>query len=270
MSVLFRPFDWMSEKLIAAFSRTCFFWGGLAFLTWEMLKSLFQNPVSTRLITEQVYQAGVRSVSLVMITAASTGIVMTFQFGIGLEKFGGEIYVPKIVSLSIVRELGPVFAALMVAARIGAGFTSEIGSMKVTQQLDALRALGASPIQRVVIPRVLAVLIALPLLTALANGVGILSGMVLGSGELGLTMNFFFTKVIETIWLKDYLSGFTKSFVFAYGIGIISCYYGLNVKEGTSAIGRATTKAVVMSSIFVVITDVLMTKFFWVFEKWVL
>lgn len=243
------------------------FLGGLGLLTQQIIKELFQKPFYGRLLAEQVFQLGVRSFSIVSITALSTGFVMALQFGLGLEKFGGKFYVPKIVSLSIVRELGPVFAALMLAARVGAGIASEIGSMKVTQQLDAIRALGTSPIKRVIIPRVLGCLIVLPVLTVFANIIGIFGGFVVGVYELGLDPGFYIQKIYGTITLMDYMAGFHKSFVFSLCVSIPSCYYGLTVTDGTRGVGVATTKAVVVSCIFIVISDFFLTKFFWVFER---
>ena len=147
--------------------------GGMALLVKQIVQDLFRGPFYFRLFIDQMYLLGLRSGPLVFVTAASTGMVMALQFGLGLQKFGGKLYVPKIVSLSIIRELGPVFSCLMLAARCGAGITSEVGSMTVTQQIDAIRALGTSPIKKIVIPRVLAALIAFPLLVAFANVIGV-------------------------------------------------------------------------------------------------
>ncbi len=149
--------------------------GGFAILTKQFVSELTTRPLYVRLVVEQIYQIGLMSLPLVFITAGATGMVMALQFGLGLEKFGGKLYIPKIVSLSIVREMAPVFCSLMLAARVGAGITSEIGSMTVTQQIDAIRALGTSPIKKIVIPRVLACLIAIPMLVVAANFVGILA-----------------------------------------------------------------------------------------------
>ncbi|NQZ02785.1 MAG: ABC transporter permease [Bdellovibrionales bacterium] len=245
------------------------FFGGAYFLVTEVSRELWRRPFYSRLVIEQVYQIGVRSLPLVIVTGLSTGMVMALQFGLGLEKFGGKPYVPKIVSLSIVRELGPVFTSLMIAARVGAGITSEIGSMTVTQQIDAIRALGTSPIKKIVIPRVLGCLIALPLLVAIANAIGVYGGMVVAVADLGLDQQFYMQKVYQTILLTDYMSGFMKTFFFALFISITACYYGLNVKGGTKGVGTATTMSVVTSSIFIFVGDYFLTKLFWVFEQWV-
>lgn len=242
--------------------------GGTAILTKKVFVEGFRRPFYFGLVLEQIYQIGIRSLPLVIVTAASTGMVMALQFGVGLEKFGGTMYVPKIVSLSIVREIGPVFTSLMLAARVGAGITSEIGSMTVTQQIDAIRALGTSPIKRIVLPRVLACLIALPLLCVLANIIGIYGGLIVGSNELGLDPEFYMQKVYSTITVVDYIAGFAKSFFFALFIAIPACYYGLNVSNGTQGVGTATTRSVVTGSILILVGDYFLTKLFWVFEIW--
>ncbi len=155
----------------------------------------------------------------------------------------------------------------MLAARVGAGIASEIGSMMVTQQIDAIRALGTSPIKKIVIPRVLACLITLPILVSIANIIGNAGGLVVGAVELNLDPNFYLLKVMTTSTIQDYLSGFGKTFFFALFISIPSCYYGLNVQNGTKEVGIATTKAVVVSSIFIVVGDFFLSKLFWIFEK---
>lgn len=242
--------------------------GGFAILTKQFVSELFTRPIYVRLTIEQIYQIGLMSLPLVFITAGSTGMVMALQFGLGLEKFGGKLYIPKIVSLSIVREMAPVFCSLMLAARVGAGITSEIGSMTVTQQIDAIRALGTSPIKKIVIPRVLACLIAIPLLTVAANFVGIIGGLLVGKNDLGLDPVFYIQKVLQTVIVADFLSGFAKTPVFAFVIAINACYFGLTVKGGTQGVGNATTRSVVTSSITILVGDYFLTKFYWIFEQW--
>lgn len=242
--------------------------GGAWILFMDVLRDVWKRPSYPRLIVEQIYQIGIRSTGLVLITAAFTGMVMALQFGLSLEKFGGKLYVPKIVSLSIVREIGPVFCSLMLAARVGAGIASEIASMVVTQQIDAIRVLGTSPIKRIVIPRMIACLISVPLLCTLGNLVGILGALVVGVAELGLDPFFFYNKVITTITLIDLLTGIGKTVFFAFTISLTACYFGLNVKGGTRGVGLTTTKAVVVASMSVLISDFFLTKLFFVmFEK---
>jgi phospholipid/cholesterol/gamma-HCH transport system permease protein len=242
--------------------------GGTTLLAKQIGHELVRPPLYPKLVIEQIYQIGIRSIPLVFITAGSTGMVMALQFGLGLEKFGGKLYIPKIVSISIVREMGPVFTCLMLAARVGAGITSEIGSMTVTQQIDAIRALGTSPIKKIVIPRVLGCLIGIPILAVAANFIGIIGGLMVGAHDLGLDPVFYVQKVLTTLWMPDFASGFGKTPVFAFIISTVACYFGLNVKGGTQGVGNATTKSVVTSSISILVGDYFLTKLFWVFEQW--
>ena len=237
-------------------------------LSKQVASELMRRPLYFNLITERIYPIGIRSMPLVFVTAGSTGMVMALQFGLGLEKFGGKLYIPKIVSISIVREMGPVFTCLMLAARVGAGITSEIGSMTVTQQIDAIRALGTSPIKKIVIPRVLGCLIAIPILATAANFVGIIGGLLVGANDLGLDPVFYIQKVLNTLWLPDFFSGVGKTPFFALFIALNACYFGLNVKGGTQGVGNATTRSVVTSSICILVGDYFLTKLFWVLEQW--
>ncbi|MGE3261725.1 MAG: MlaE family ABC transporter permease [Bacteriovoracia bacterium] len=235
--------------------------GGILFLIKQTFKELFTPPYYFGLTAEQIVVIGMQSLLLVAITGITSGAVMTLQFGYGLERFGGKLYIPKVVGLSIIREMGPVFTSLMVAGRMGSGMAAEIGSMKVTQQIDAIRALGTSPIKRIVIPRVLAMLICLPLLTLFADMMGLFSGMLVGT-TLGLNPQFFFEKVYESLVFNDYLSGTAKTLFFGFCISIIGCYRGLNTEGGTRGVGNATTWVVVASSISIMIGDFFLTKFF--------
>jgi phospholipid/cholesterol/gamma-HCH transport system permease protein len=187
---------------------------------------------------------------------------MALQFGFGLAKFGGTLYVPKLSSLAILREMGPVFTSLLVAGRIGSGMASEIASMKVTQQVDAIRALGTSPIQQIVIPRVIACCLALPMLTLIADYISLYGAMVVANNEFGIGHDFFITKTLETINLTDLLTGMAKTAVFALFISIAACWRGLNTEGGTQGVGATTTWVVVTSSIFIMISDFFLTKFF--------
>src|ERR1700692_3302540 len=207
--------------LVLEFLQLC---GGIGLLMSQVVRETFTGKIYWRLLSEQILQIGYRSMPLVIVTAASTGMVMSLQYGMGLEKFGGKLYVPKLVATTILREMGPVFTSLMLAARVGAGIASEIGSMVVTQQIDAVRALGTSPIKRIVIPRVLACLIALPILVAFPNVIGNLGGLIVGATELNLDPNFYYLKVMATATIEDYLSGFCKTFFFAIFISVPACY----------------------------------------------
>jgi phospholipid/cholesterol/gamma-HCH transport system permease protein len=242
--------------------------GAYGLLFNSVLRELPKRPFHLKLVIEQIYHIGIKSIGIVFVTAFSTGMVMALQFGLGLEKFGGKLYVPKIVSLSIVREIAPVFCSLMLAARVGAGIASELGSMTVTQQIDAIRALGTSPIKRVVIPRILACLISVPLLAAIGNFIGVFGALIIGVLELGLDPSFFYQKVLATIVITDFVTGCLKTVFFSFFISVTACYFGLNVKGGTQGVGSATRAAVVTSSIMILIGDFFLTKaFFILFES---
>jgi phospholipid/cholesterol/gamma-HCH transport system permease protein len=242
--------------------------GGAGLLFFQVLRQIGRRPLHIYLLTEQIYLIGVKSFGLVFVTAVSTGMVMALQFGVGLSKFGGKLYVPKIVGASIVREMGPVFCSLMLAARVGAGIASELGSMTVTQQIDAIRALGTSPIKRIVIPRILGCLIALPLLCAMADVSGILGALGIEVWELGLDPKFCLEKVYATLTIADFLTGLGKTVFFAMFISLTACYFGLGVRGGTQGVGNATTRSVVVSSMLILVGDFFLTKaFFFLFER---
>lgn len=248
--------------------RFFFILGENAILTQRIFAELVSGPIYFRLIWAQIYSLGYKSVPLIFVVAASVGMVMALQFGIGLEKFGGKLYIPRLVSVSIIRELGPVFTGLMFAARVGSGITAEIASMVVTQQVDAIRALGTSPIRKIVIPRVIGCLVALPLLTGFANLLGVIGGLIVGTTDLGIDPGFYWQKIKWAIGLADYFSGLGKTIFFAFFVSIPACYFGLNVKEGTKGVGQATTRTVVTSSILIFVGDYFITKLFWLIETW--
>jgi len=238
------------------------FAGGYATLCSQMAREILRRPLYFGLIVDQLLFMGVQSLVLVSVTALATGSVMALQFGAGLQKFGGTLYVPKLAALSILREMGPVFTSLLVAGRIGSGIAAEVGSMKVTQQIDAIRALGTSPIKRIVIPRVIASMIALPLLTLLADYIGLFGAMMVSKYELNINTEFFMAKITETLRLADLFTGMTKTIVFAFFISVSACWKGLNTEGGTQGVGNSTTWVVVTSSIFIMICDFFLTKIF--------
>ena len=195
---------------------------------------------------------------------------MALQFGFGLSKFGGTLYVPKLVALAILREMGPVFTSLLVAGRVGSGIASEVASMKVTQQIDAIRALGTSPIKRIVIPKVIACMIALPLLTLFADFIGLFGAMAICLHELNIGTEYFITKAVQTITMTDLLTGLFKTMVFAVFISVTACWKGLTTEGGTTGVGNTTTWVVVAASIFIMISDFFLTKIFFltVYAGW--
>lgn len=236
--------------------------GEVMILTAQVTRELFRRPWEIRLWIAQLDQGGVQSMSITFLTAIFTGMVMASQFAIGLEPFGASLYTGKLVALGIVRELGPVLTALLVGGRVGAGFTAELGSMAVTEQIDAIRALGANPIRKLVLPRVLAMVIALPLLTIIADLVGCFGGIVITMGEVGITLRFGLKQMIETVGVADLVHGIMKSVFFGYFIAIIGCWVGMNTRGGTEGVGLATTHTVVWLSITILVSDFFLTRLF--------
>jgi phospholipid/cholesterol/gamma-HCH transport system permease protein len=238
------------------------FASGFTFLCGNIFREMFRAPFYTRLIIDQVFFIGIQSFLLVAVTGLATGSVMALQFGYGLAKFGGTLYVPKIVALAILREMGPVFTSLLIAGRVGSGIASEVASMKVTQQIDAMRALGTSPIKRIVIPRLIACMIALPVLTLFADYIGLFGAMMVANHELNIGTDFFIAKTMETLWVRDLTTGMAKTMVFAFFIAVTACWKGLNTEGGTQGVGGTTTWVVVTSSIFILVSDFFLTKLF--------
>ena len=214
-------------------------------------------------IRETLRQAeaiGVRSTTIVVITAVFTGMVLSLQTAFALSRFGATPYVGSIVGLALLRELGPVLAALMVGGRVGAGITAELGSMQVTEQVDAIRAMGADPVQKLVLPCVLAATLMLPLLTVLADVLGIAGGMVIADLQYAIAPSFYLQTVTTTVTIGDFFAGVTKTFFFGWLIAMIGCFVGLGTSGGTEGVGRATTRAVVAASIGILVSDFFLTK----------
>jgi phospholipid/cholesterol/gamma-HCH transport system permease protein len=220
----------------------------------------FTRPFYKDELVWQMDEIGVKSISITGITALFTGMVLALQSAYSLAAFGGKFLIGRVVSLSLVRELGPVLTALMVGGRVGSGITAEIGSMTVTEQVDALRSMAISPVRRLVVPRVLATVIMMPVLTAIADVLGILGGLFIAVVELQMTAQDFLSSVWNYLKISDIMSGLGKTFFFGLEIAVIGCYNGLQVKGGAASVGRATTQTVVLASICVLISDFFLTK----------
>lgn len=237
--------------------------GGLAEVFKNSVIEFRKRRPSLDDISAQIVNIGIESLPLIVITAISSGFVMTLQFGLGIEKYGGKPYVPKVMALATFLELAPVFTALMCSARVGAGMASEIGSMKVTQQIDAIRALGASPYQKIYLPRILACLITFPVLTVIMALLALTATAVIAYAELDLGFLFTYQKIITTVSSWEFVCTALKPFGFALCVALPACYFGMNVTDGTKGVGRATTMAVVTGSMLIFIIDYIMTKIYW-------
>jgi phospholipid/cholesterol/gamma-HCH transport system permease protein len=236
--------------------------GEIAALAREILAQVVRGPYDRAAIIAQLEQIGVRSLSIVAITSLFIGMVLALQTAYSLAEFGGKLFVGKVVSLSLVRELAPVLMSLMVGGRVGAGMAAELGTMKVTEQIDALRALATNPIRKLVFPRVFATTIMFPLLTVISCGIGIFGGLLIATGNLHLDASFYLRSVIDTLTYDDLASGVFKTFFFGFAIGLIACHNGLTTTGGADGVGRSTTVTVVTGAITVLIMDFFLTKLF--------
>jgi len=237
--------------------------GGLSVLFFEAIRWALMPPFRRRPVLEQMNKAGVNSFSIVFLTAFFAGIVLAFQTAYTMKKMSAEIYIASLVSLSMTRELGPVFSALVVAARVGASITAEVGTMKVTEQIDALETLATNPIKYLVVPRFLAMAIMLPILTIYADFVGMLGGFIVGVSKLHITPHLYIKKTFDALVYKDIFTGLLKSLVFACIISIVACYEGMRTQGGAEGVGKATTQSVVISCILVIAFDCFFTALFY-------
>jgi len=242
--------------------RTAVWYGGVGLLTAKVFRSLALPPKYFRLVIQEIEVMGVQSLGVALTAAIFTGMVFTIQSAVNMARFGAESYVGPLAALAILRELGPVLTAILVGGKVASGITAELGSMKVTEQIDALRTLGVNYIKRLVVPRVLAALVVFPLLTVLADTVGVLGGMAIMFLERGADVYAYWN--VTTYWVvpKDFLTGIGKSVFFGVIVTLIGCYNGLNTQGGTEGLGQATTATVVHVTMGVIVSDFFLTKLF--------
>jgi phospholipid/cholesterol/gamma-HCH transport system permease protein len=242
--------------------------GGLSQLGWQALVQGLRPPYDLLGVLRQIDMMGVGSLLIISVAGMFTGLVLALQTSYALARFGAKAVSGMIVGLAMVRELGPVLTAMLVGGRVGSGITAELGSMQVTEQIDAMRAMGTSPVKKLVVPRVLAVMFVLPILTLMADVLGILGGMVIMRYEFGVEYFQYYNSMITALKLTDLFSGLGKTVFFGMIIGLVGCYEGLRTAGGTEGLGRATTSTVVTSSLLVIISTFFLTKFFWWLEGW--
>jgi phospholipid/cholesterol/gamma-HCH transport system permease protein len=238
-------------------------------LTFKALRYIFSRPFYWRDTLQQMDVIGVGSLGIVLLTGLFTGMVLALQSSVEMRRFGATIYIGRLVGASAVRELGPVLTALMVAGRVGAGMAAQLGSMKVTEQIDALNVIGTDPIKKLVTPRLLAALIMLPILTIITDTVAIFGGMLIAVLKLDLSPDLYMRSVYQTlaqsgfiltIVPKDVLAGLIKPFFFGGIIAMTGCYFGLQTSGGTEGVGVSTTRAVVTASILILAVDYFLTQ----------
>jgi len=226
---------------------------------WIVFGPFRQKPVKRAPLFEQMVFMGTKSIVIVFFVCFFTGIVLAMQSAYQLQKMGGVIYVASLVSIAICRELGPVLTALVLAGRIGAAITAEIGSMKVNEQIEALETMGINPVRYLVAPKVAALFLMLPCLTVVGDLAGMLGGFLVGVGDLQINAHLYLQTAFKFLTLKDVYTGLSKSLVFALIISLVGCYQGLNTKGGAVGVGKATTVSVVTSFIMIIIADCIVT-----------
>ncbi len=236
--------------------------GEIGVLTAETARQAVRRPLGTRALVEQIDSIGVRSLSVVVLTAVFSSMVITLQFAFQLARFGAKEWSGNAVGVTLARELGPVMTALMVGGRVGAGIAAELGSMSVTEQIDAIRALGADPIKKLVVPRVLATLLVLPLMSSMAVVLGLAAGGAVATLDPEIRFSYFINAALRSTQISDYASGMAKTLFFAFNISIVACYLGMNTRGGTVGVGRATPKTGVATSVVTLVSDFILTKLF--------
>ncbi|MBK5297203.1 MAG: ABC transporter permease [Vicinamibacteria bacterium] len=223
-------------------------------------RGMVTRPFYYRDMVEQFDQIGVGSLTVVLLTGLFTGAVLALQSGLTLDQFGARPFVGRLVSASMIKELGPVLTALMLAGRVGSGIAAELGSMMVAEQISALRALGTDPVRKLVVPRILAGTLMCPVLTVVSDFVGILGGWVIATSQLRVESGVYWTSVLEGLFWQDPWMGLIKPFFLGFAIVSIGCHVGLRTRGGTQGVGRATTNAVVAASVAVLAVDFFITR----------
>ncbi len=220
---------------------------------------MVRPPFKIRPIFKQMEFVGVKSIFVVVLTGTFTGMVMALQGYKGFRTFGAESMVGATVALAMTRELGPVLTSLMVTARAGSAMAAELGTMRVTEQIDALYVMAVNPVKHLIVPRVIASVVMVPLLTVIANFVGILGGYFVGVHVLRIGSGAFVSNIVRLVDLEDIYHGLTKAAVFGLILSVVGCYKGFNARNGAEGVGRATTEAVVLASIAILVSDYFLT-----------
>lgn len=253
----------MTKAIAAKLQNLFLYTGGVTLLFIKTVFWTFTPPFKVKQVLQQMQRVGVDSVPIVFLTSLFTGMVLALQSAYQMQRISAQIYIASLVALSITRELGPVLTGLVVAGRVGASITAELGTMKVTEQIDALETLATSPVKYLVVPRMLALLIMLPLLTLYADCIGIFGGYIVGVFKLHISPSIYMNMTINPLHLKDIFTGLFKSGVFAILITIIGCYEGFRTEGGAEGVGRSTTTSVVTAFILIIAADCLFTALFY-------
>lgn len=234
--------------------------GHLAVFTGRSITAIFIPPFYLRHLLQQLMSVGYYSLPVVGLTAVFTGAVLARQIFIGTARYDAEATVPQIVAFGIIRELGPVLAGLMVAGRVSAAMAAELGTMRVSEQIDALVTLATSPFKYLVVPRVIAATIMLPFLVLIGDSIGVMGGYLMSTQVLGFTGGPYLQNTMDFIEMADVVSGLVKASVFGFILSLMGCYHGFNSRGGAQGVGRATTNAVVSASILILASNYIITE----------
>ena len=237
--------------------------GGLSVLMSQTLFWIPMPPLRRKQVLEQMARIGVDSLPIVSMISLFTGMVLALQSAYQMQKMSAEMYIASLVALSMTRELGPVLTALIVAGRVGASITAELGTMKVTEQIDALETLATNPVKYLIVPRFLALVIMLPILTVYSDIIGGIGGYIIGVYKLNVSHAIYMKNTWDPLKYKDVFTGLIKSFFFAIIVCIVACYEGMKTEGGAEGVGRATTSSVVMSFILIIASDCFFTALFY-------
>jgi phospholipid/cholesterol/gamma-HCH transport system permease protein len=232
---------------------------------WMVIKPLQGKPLRVKAIFAQMDEVGVKSLPIVFLVSFFIGIILVLQTAYQLEKFGAINYAASLASVALTRELGPLLTAIVVAGRVSAAFTAELGTMLVTEEILALEVMAIPPVAYLVVPRFVALLVMLPCLTVLADLVGMIGGYVIGTTAVGIRPSLYIDTTLEAMLLKDILTGLVKSAVFAVIVAMVGCYMAFVVKGGAEGVGRATMISVVTSLILIILADCFFTTVFYLF-----
>ena len=236
--------------------------GRVMIFSAKIFSWVFRPPLDVRNLLKQIEEVGIKSIPVVLITGAFTGMVLALQSYTGFKRFNAEAFVGTVVALSMTRELGPVLSGLMVSGRVGSAMAAELGTMQVTEQIDALYTLATNPIKYLIVPRFLAAVIIMPILALFADVVGILGGYAVSVKLLGSNPTIYMKRTFDYLDLEDVYIGLLKALVFGMIIAIIGCYQGFHTEGGAEGVGKATTKAVVVSSLLILIANYFITALF--------
>jgi phospholipid/cholesterol/gamma-HCH transport system permease protein len=236
--------------------------GRLSAFTLDAVTSFVRPPIYWSLVGKQIMRIGYFSLPVVGLTAFFTGGVLALQIYIGASRYGAEQFVPTVVLVGILRELGPVIAGLMVAGRVAAAIAAELGTMRVTEQIDALTTLATRPVKYLVVPRLMAAIISMPILVAIADAIGVFGGYIASTQSLGFTGAIYLNNTMNALTNEDIFSGLIKAVVFGFIIALLGCYHGFHSKGGAQGVGAATTNAVVTSSILILAANYILTNIF--------